>query len=310
MDVQRDEDRHMTRNVNTNGGIFKGMRIPALVSFLILLLIPCVSADYTTMANSIMFKTTAGLLLPLGIENWVSAADTIMYYNWIAMALIVTVAAFAGQSNESRFAVFVPLFTGLMVFIGWLQAPDPTNYWGMIVGCLLLGALMYLNDMNHEKYGLPGPGSKLLTVVFMIIVFEASVTLMSMQGLNLFPELGDSGLHQQSLTCGYGYQCDANGNIMLSASVSGVSNAGGANLDIISVGMWVVQAMIGVLIFLIKIVAAILLFSVVLVMAYPALAASPQAVLFLSIMQIVIWAIYSVAFFNWYFKPSFETAAV
>jgi len=47
-----------------------------------------------------------------------------------------------------------------------------------------------------------------------------------------------------------------------------------------------------------------------LVAAYPALGASPQAVLFLGIMQLVIWAIYVVAFFNWYYKPSNETAQV
>lgn len=269
------------------------------------------ATEYTTMSSAMMFKTTAGLLLPLGIENWLTASETIMYYNYIAIALILVVAAFAGQSNESRFTLFVPIFTALMVFVGWLQAPDPTTYWGMIVGCILLGALMYVNDMNHEKYGLSGPGSKLITIAFMIIAFEASVTLMSTQGFNIFPELGNSGMQQQSLTCnGYGYQCDASGNIMLSASVNGISNAGGANLDIVSIGVWALYAAIGVILFLIKIVAAVLLFSVVLVAAYPALGASPQALLILGVMQLVIWAIYSVAFYNWYAKPSFETAQV
>jgi hypothetical protein len=198
-----------------------------------------------------------------------------------------------------------------MVFIGWLHAPDPVSYYGMIIGCILLGALMYINDMNHEKYGLPGPGTKLLTIVFMIIVFEASVTLMSTSGLNIFPEIGNSGQSQQTLTCnGYGYSCDANGNIMLGASVQTINNQGGTGLDVLSIGLWAIQAMISVITFLIKIVAAILLFSVVLVAAYPALGASPQAMLFLGIMQLVIWAIYAVAFFNWFFKPSFETAQV
>ena len=175
---------------------------------------------------------------------------------------------------------------------------------------------MYINDMNHEKYGLPGPGSKLLTVVFIIIVFEASVTLMSTNGLNIFPDELNSGMSQKSLTCGdggtggYGYQCDASGNIMLSSSVSSINNVGGGDINVVSIGLWALQAMVGALIFLIKIVAAVLLFSVVLVAAYPALGASPQALLILGFMQIVIWAIYSVAFFNWFFKPNFETAAV
>lgn len=288
--------------------IKKSLLIFLLLSFLV----ECVSAAYVTQANVITFTNPLGLLIPLGIENYVSVADAIMYYNYIAVGLVMTVAAFAGQTNESRFAFFIPVFAGLMVFIGWLHAPDQVTYMGMIIGCILLGALMYINDMNHEKYGLPGPGTKLLTIVMMIIVFEASVTLMSTSGLNIFPELGaDSGLHQQNLTCnGYGYSCDANGNIMLAASIATVNNQGGSNLDVVSIATWAVQAMIAVLQFLIKVVAAVLLFSVVLVAAYPALAGSPQAMLFLGIMQLVIWAIYVVAFFNWFFKPSFETAQV
>ena len=289
------------------------MRIPVLIFLLLLLIVPGVSASYfVNQTNVITFHNTLNLLIPLGIEHFVSATDAIMYYNYIAIGLIMLFAAFAGQSNETRFTFFIPVFAGLMTFIGWLQAPDPTTYWGMIIGCIFLGALMYLNDVNHEKFGLPGPGSKLLTVVFMIIVFEASVTLVSTSGLNVFPELnGNGGMSQQNLTCqGYGYQCDANGNVMLSASVSGISNAGGANLDVVSIGAWAIQAMIGVVLFLIKIVAAVLIFSVVLIAAYPALAASPQALLFLGVLQLVIWAIYAVYFYNIFYKPSFETSQV
>jgi hypothetical protein len=289
------------------------MRIPALIITLLAVLIQTVSAtQWVNQTNVITFTNALGLLIPLGIEHFVPVADAIMYYNYIAIFGILTVAAVAGQTNESRFTFFVPIFAGLMVFVGWLHAPDPVSYIGMIIGCILLGALMYINDMNHEKYGLPGPGTKLLTIVFMIIVFEASVTLMSTSGLNIFPELsGNSGQSQQGLTCnGYGYSCDANGQIMLGASVATVNNQGGTGLDVVSIGMWALQAMISVITFLIKIVAAVLLFSVVLVAAYPALGASPQAMMFLAILQLVIWAIYTVAFFNWYFKPSFETAQV
>lgn len=299
----------MTLNIRNP---FKSMRFPVLALILSSLIVQTVSAtQYVTQTNIITFTNALGLMIPLGLENYVPVADAIMYYNYIAVFAIMMIAAFAGQTNESRFTFFVPIFAGLMVFIGWLHAPDPVSYYGMIIGCILLGALMYINDMNHEKYGLPGPGTKLLTIVFMIIVFEASVTLMSTSGLNLFPEVGNSGQSQQSLTCnGYGYSCDANGNIMLGASVQTINNQGGTGLDVLSIGLWAIQAMISAITFLIKIVAAILLFSVVLVAAYPALGASPQAMLFLGIMQLVIWAIYTVAFINWYFKPGFETIQV
>ena len=295
------------------GKPFTSMRVPVMAALGLAFLVQMASAtQYVVQSNLITFHNALGLLIPLGIENYIPAIDAIMYYNYIAVFLIMGMAAFSGQSNESRFTFFIPVFAGLMVFVGWLHAPDPVTYYGMIIGCILLGALMYINDMNHEKYGLPGPGTKLLTIVFMIIVFEASVTLMSTSGLNIFPELsGNSGQSQQGLTCnGYGYSCDANGNIMLGASVSTVNNQGGADISIVSIGAWAIQAMIAVIQFLIKIVAAVLLFSVVLIAAYPALGASPQAMLFLGIMQLVIWAIYTVAFFNWYFKPSFETAQV
>lgn len=299
----------MTLNIRNP---FKSMRFPVLALILSSLIVQTVSAtQYVTQTNIITFTNALGLMIPLGLENYVPVADAIMYYNYIAVFAIMMIAAFAGQTNESRFTFFVPIFAGLMVFIGWLHAPDPVSYYGMIIGCILLGALMYINDMNHEKYGLPGPGTKLLTIVFMIIVFEASVTLMSTSGLNIFPEVGNSGQSQQSLTCnGYGYSCDANGNIMLGASVQTINNQGGTGLDVLSIGLWAIQAMISAITFLIKIVAAILLFSVVLVAAYPALGASPQAMLFLGIMQLVIWAIYTVAFINWYFKPGFETIQV
>jgi hypothetical protein len=295
-----------------------GKRLTILSLVLLAGIVQVVSAtNYVTQANSITFTNALGLMIPLGIENWVPAADAIMYYNYIAVGLILLVAGFAGQTNESRFTFFVPIFAGLMVFIGWLHAPDPASQFGMIIGCILLGAMMYVNDMNHEKYGLPGPGTKLLTIVMMIIVFEASVTLMSTSGLNIFPELGaDGGQHQQSLTCGnqsmggYGYTCDASGQIMLGASVQTVNNQGGTGLDIGSVVMWAINVAFAMMQFIIKVVAAILLFSVVLVAAYPALGASPQAMLFLGIMQLVIWAIYTVTFLNWWVKPGFETAQV
>jgi hypothetical protein len=300
----------MTLNISNP---FKSMRIPAILLLLLAVLVQVVNADtWVNQTNVLTIHNALGLLIPLGIEHFVPAADAVMYYNYIAIFGILTVAAVAGQSNESRFTFFVPIFAGLMVFIGWLHAPDPTSYFGMIVGCILLGALMYINDMNHEKYGLPGPGTKLLTIVFMIIVFEASVTLMSTAGLNLFPELsGDVGQSQSTLTCGtYGYTCDSAGNPMLEATVTSLNGIGGGAMDIVSIGMWAIQAMVGVFQFLIKILWAIVLFSSVLVAAYPALAASPQAMLFLGIMQFVIWAIYAVAMFNWLYKPSFETAQV
>lgn len=281
--------------------------LPALLALVQL----ATAVTFVEQGNSIMTHNALGLLIPLGIENFVAPVEAIMYYNYIGIGLIMLVASFAGQTNESRFLVFVPIFAALMVFIGWLQAPDPVTYWGMIIACILLGGFMYINDMNREKYGSGGPGSKVLTLAMMIIVFEASVVVMSTPTFSPFPEVVNPGQSQQSLTCGgYGYTCDSAGNIDLQASVTSVNNSGGTGLDLISMGTWVLSLAVAMIRFIILVLGAILLFSVVLVATYPVLAASPQALLILGVMQIVIWAIYMVAFFNWGFKPSYESARV
>ena len=70
-----------------------------------------------------------------------------------------------------------------------------------------------------------------------------------------------------------------------------------------------IEAFIGMILFIIKILAAVLLFSVVLYTSYPALH-NTQTIALLAGMQLVIWAIYVMAWFNWHFKPNPETAGV
>ena len=68
------------------------MRIVALFLLLTLLVISPVSAAYfVNQTNSITFKNTLGLLIPLGIEHFVPPADAIMYYNYISIGLILVI---------------------------------------------------------------------------------------------------------------------------------------------------------------------------------------------------------------------------
>lgn len=285
-------------------------RLPILTAFL-LLLVATVSAatTYTEQTNSIMFQSALGMLIPLGIENFVEATTAIMYYNYIAIGLIMMVAAFSGQANESRFTFFVPMFAALMYYIGWLQAPNQAAYWATLVGCILLGALIYINDMNREKYGVSGPGTKIISVAIMIIVFEASVVLMDDPAMNLFGIT--LSVSDKSQFCeGYTFSCDADGNVDLKASVSTVTNSGGTSLDVVSVATWAIAMVAAMLRFIILVLAAVFMFSAVIVARYPVLAASAPAMLILGIMQMVIWAVYMIAWFNWGLKPSYETAQV
>lgn len=259
-----------------------------------------VTGGKVVQANSLMTHSPLGLLIPLGIENFVPAAEAIMYYGYISVFMILVLASFSGMANESRFLVMVPFLAAGLVFIGWLQAPNATSYWGTVIMCCLFGTLIFVNDMNREKHGSAGPGNKAIAIALMIIVFEASVVLMSNPVMSPFPNLAPMGNGQASLTCsGYGYTCDANGQIDLSASVSTVNTAGGTLGGVASLATWALEMAFAMIWFIIKVVAAVLLFSAVILAAYPVLQSSPGAILILGIMQLVIWAIYMIAWINW-----------
>ena len=290
--------------IHENNGVNMKIKntIFLIVSTLLLFIPAVLATTNTTISSSIMGKTAFGLLIDLHLQDWFPADQAIMYYNYISIFIIMVWAAFASQSNESRYAFTTPFIAALMVFIGWLQASNVTDYWSLIVFCLLLGAFMYLNDMNHEKYGLPGPGDKLLAATFLIMCFSASFGLISSSSFGLFPTDQQTGT-SSNVMCGTTYTCDSSGNVALDASVSSVSGTGGLSLDPISIAYTLTMIAVGILKLMIVIAGSVLFFSVVILAAYPALSDSAAAVAFLGIMQLVIWAIYYKAFFNWYYKP-------
>lgn len=278
----------------------------ALITLFSLLLISIVSATSNTIVTaSIMGRNPLGLLIDLHIQDFLPADTAVMYYNYIAVVLTVVWAAFASQSNESRYTFTTPLFAALMIWIGWLNAGSSavsaTQYWGSVLLCLVLGAFMYLNDMNHEKYGMPGTGDKLMAVAFMIMCFTAAFGFVASAEFGLFNE-NSTGATQNKM-CGSAYTCDSAGNIDLSSSVTTVSSSGGIVESILSDAYFAVQIAVGALKTAIIVVASVLFFSGVILAAYPALSASPQVVAFLVLMNLVIWAIYYATFFRWYYKP-------
>lgn len=277
-----------------------------LITIFSLLLISIVSATSNTIVTaSIIGRTPLGLLIPLHIEDYLPADTAIMYYNYIAVVLVVVWAAFASQSNESRYTFTTPLFAAFMVWIGWLNAGSSAvsaaQYWGSVLLCLLLGAFMYLNDMNHEKYGMPGTGDKLMAVAFMVMCFSAAFGFVASSEFGLFND--NSIGSTQNKMCGSAYTCDSAGNIDLSSSVTTVSSTGGILETISSDLYFAAQVAIGILKMAAIVVASVVFFSGVILAAYPALSASPQVVAFLVVMNLVIWAIYFATFFRWYYKP-------
>jgi hypothetical protein len=257
---------------------------------------------YATAAGAVIMNGPTGIMIPLGIENFMPLATAYMLYNYIALGILFFIAAMAGARNEARFAVVIPIFAGIFTWVGWLHAPNPAQTWAVMIICGLLGVAMYMNEQNRERYGIGGPGSKLLNLVFFIILFEACIGLI--QGFNLFP-VGNTQPTPNS--CTVGMSCDAYGNIQLSQSVTSIQSTGGLFQDVVSAVAALPAIAFSILKFIIQIVGAVLLFSVVVNSTmngiFPGIAENGMYLAFLVVMQVVIWAIYGLTFFNWYYKP-------
>jgi len=257
---------------------------------------------YVTAAGSVIMNGPTGIMVSLAIENFVSLQTAYMLYNYISLGIIFFLAAMSGSRSEARFAVVIPIFAGIFTWIGWLHAPNPVQTWAIMIITGLLGVAIYMNEANREKYGVGGPGSKLLNLVFFIILFQACIGLI--QGFNLFP-VGNSQPNPNS--CTVGMSCDAYGNIQLSQSVTTIQSTGGLFQDVVSAVAALPAIAFSILKFIIQIVGAILLFSVVVNNTmngiFPGIATNTSYLAFLVVMQIGIWAIYGITFFNWYYKP-------
>jgi hypothetical protein len=214
-------------------------------------------STFVTVAGSVLMNGPTGYLVSLGLENVLDSGTAQMMYNYVALSIIFFIAAFAGSRNEARFCITVPVFAGVFLWFGWLRSPQPLQSLAVIVICGLLGVMIYMNEVNHEKYGVKGPGSKLMNIVLFIILFQAALGFTN--ALNLFAAgpsqvpTGQCSIGNQSI----GATCDAYGNIQLS-SVSSISSSGGLLSQIVSVASALPTMILTLITFMIQIGVAII----------------------------------------------------
>jgi hypothetical protein len=212
---------------------------------------------YVTVAGNLIMNGPTGYLVSLGLESVLDATTATMMYNYVALAVLFFIAAFAGARNEARFCITVPIFAGIFIWFGWLHSPQPMQSLAVIIICGLLGIMIYMNEMNHEKYGIKGPGSKLMNIVLFLVLFQAALGLTN--SLNLFSS-GPSQVAGSQCSIGnqgIGATCDAYGNIQLS-SVSSQSQSGGLLANIISAVAALPMMVLTLIVFLIQMMAAII----------------------------------------------------
>jgi hypothetical protein len=256
-------------------------------------------------SGAIIMKGPAGVLIPLGIEMFVSGAATTYLYNLLAVSIILFVAAMSGPRSEAAFCIVVPIFAGITELFGWLRMSTSTGQAGLIALTVIMGifgVFMYMSDQNKQLYGTYGPGSKLFNVAFYLLFFSAALTLIS--GFSVFPIGATQPING---TCAAGFTCDAFNNIDFSSSIGSISHSGGLGQSVISAVVAIPAAGLAALILILNLVVGVLVFPVVLNSTlngiFPGISSVAGYIVFLGVMELVILLIYAQGFFNLLWKP-------
>ena len=278
-----------------NEANIKIMRIAAkslLILFLVCLIVGTADAAQNW-DRSLTCKGPLGLLVPLGIEQvpGLTASQAVWFYNIISIGILFLMGACASERNLRHFSILLPLLAAMLVFFGWLQAPNAITTWSIILGCGFLGGLIYMKESLRENWGIGGPGSTLLNIAVFLIIFQCIVGVVNSPTVGLFTQnVAPTPTEYQSID--------------LKAQVNELSNTGGLMQDLLSYGSLFVTMAIGAIKALISIIQAILLFSSTVMQAFPIFTDSPFVVALLVAFQIGEWILFAKLAYDMYYLKS------
>ena len=270
------------------------MRRIYILGLSLLGLIAAASATVVTYSGAIGITANGAtpFLFSLGFESipGITAVQYFWLYNIVALFGISVVGALSSERNTRFFAILVPLMAAMFFFFGWINIVDQNGLYivggnaqefSMIIGCFILGVMIYMKDSLREKWGIGGPGSTVLNIVMFIAIFSAVVGLVNNPGIGLF-----AGAIDQN-----------NGNVantpqewqnatVTNQQITSLSNTGGLLQTLISDGVLLLTLSIGALVTLIWMMLSILCVTAVLVATFPILLTSPLAMGILVVMQV------------------------
>ena len=162
--------------------------------FLILLvgtiLIGIVGATTTTLTatEGTTSQGPLGLLISLGIENvpGLLATQVTWFYNLIGVGLLLLLGSITSERNVRHWTILVPIMGAMFVFFGWIHAPTPTQTWGIIIFAVFVAVCLYMKGSLKENFGIGGPGSTLLNILMLVILFQSIVGLVNLPSVALF----------------------------------------------------------------------------------------------------------------------------
>lgn len=254
----------------------KQIFLAAIVSILVFVL-PA-AAQTVGAARAVTCNGPYGILISLGIENTgLTDAQVYWFYNIISIGVIMLVAAMSSERNMRHWNIIIPLVAAMLVFFGWMNSPNPSNTWAIIVGVAMLAAMIYMKDSLQERFGTGGPGTPLMTLAAYLIIFQCMVGICNSTAVGFNTQVGATPSSYQA------------GSIDVSQQFSSNMNTGGLLESLLSAGSLLITIGIGALSALVTLIQSVVLFSATLTGAYPFLLQSPFAMLLLGAFQIAEW---------------------
>ena len=145
--------------------------------------------------------------------------------------------------------------------------------YGMLCFAAIVAAAIYMNDSLHMNFGIAGPGSKFLNIVFYMIILQAVVGFVNTSAI-----WGENSV---------GTQTSQYTNVDLQTEVTNLSNSGGLMNDVLSIATTFTEIAISVVKVLISVVISVFLFGVAILLIFPFLN-TPLVVAFLAVITLVL----------------------
>jgi len=252
------------------------------------------------------FGGPAGVLVSLGIE-YITSNPTLVYqmYNYAAIIPLFILAITASQRDARFVNILIPVWAGIMLFFGWLKYPDVNgvpgsgvaNAFALIVILIMLAIMTYMQETIHERFGIAGPGNKIIKIFTFIIVLQAVVVFMNTGAVfsSIFPtgtQAISTGNTQQYL------------NVDMTYQMTGMSGSGGLLAQVVDIATATLQIAVAAIKMLLSVLIGIAAFSLILAAIFPwILQAGAIGAAFLVILQFAIWSMYLIFIVSVFYKP-------
>ena len=233
---------------------------------------------------------STGVLIDIGL----AAAGVAYIYNYISMGFIFLVAASATERDHEYMAFFIPVIAALFMYFGWMVNITLTQETGIIICTGVLALAVYMKGRQQAKFGIAGPGSPFLNIVFWMIILQASIGFINATQLFSPPATtaGNSAVTPDN------YQ-----NIQLDSSVTNMAQTGGWFSTITSDAYLLGTAAFSAMTMIWSTLIAIVNFESLVLSIAPFLQNYAIVKSMLDVISVGIDVVIAIAVWIWMFKP-------